>query len=64
MWKIEDVVNIHALKRQGLSQCGIARKLGIHCQTVKKYLDHLELIQRGHQRIIGIAFEREWGTLA
>ncbi len=51
MKKLEDVLNIHALKRQGLSQRAIARKLGIHRQTVKKYLDHPELIQGGYQRI-------------
>ena len=47
MKKLEDVVTIHSLKRQGLSQRRIARKLGIHRQTVKKYLDHPEKVQNG-----------------
>ena len=50
MKKIEDVLNIHSLKRQGLSQRQIARKLGIHRQTVKKYLEHPQLVQQGNQR--------------
>jgi|GEM_PF-1695949 len=51
MKKLEDELNIHALKRQGLSQRAIARKLGIHRQTVKKYLEHPELNQGGYQRL-------------
>ena len=30
MKKLEDVVDIHSYKRKGISQRGIARKLGIH----------------------------------
>ncbi|MFQ5687546.1 MAG: helix-turn-helix domain-containing protein, partial [Candidatus Scalindua sp.] len=34
MKTLEDVVDIHTLKRQGLSQRQIAKRLGIHRQTV------------------------------
>jgi len=40
------VVDILVLKRKGFSQREIARKLGIHRQTVKKYLEHPELVGR------------------
>jgi len=50
MKQLEDVLDIHSLKRQGLSQRRIAIKLGIHRQTVKKYLDHPELVQQVNQR--------------
>ena len=39
-------MEVLVLKRQGLSQREIARKLGIHRKTVKKYLEHPELIGR------------------
>lgn len=38
----EECMEIWALKRQGYSHRAIARKLGIHRQTVKKYLDSHE----------------------
>jgi len=50
MKKLEDVVDIHDLKRQGLSQRQIARRLGIHRQTVKKYLDNPDLVQQRYRR--------------
>lgn len=50
MKNLEDVVDIHSLKRKGFSQRGIARKLGIHRQTVKKYLLHPDIMQQGNMR--------------
>ena len=40
------VVEVLVFKRKGLSQREIARRLGIHRKTVKKYLKHPELIGR------------------
>ena len=53
MKTLEDVVDIHTLKRQGFSQRKIARKLGIHRQTVKKYLLHPEWAQQGYRKTRG-----------
>jgi len=39
-------VEVLVLKKQGLSLREIARKLGIHRKTVKKYLEHPELVGR------------------
>jgi len=39
-------VDILVLKKKGLSQREIARKLGIHRQTVRKYLEHPGLVGR------------------
>ena len=50
MKKLGDVMNIHSLKWPGLSQMRIARKLGIHRQTVKKYLDQVQAwIEEGRE---------------
>lgn len=38
----EECMDIWALKRQGYSNRAIARKLGIHRETVKKYLEARE----------------------
>jgi transposase len=40
------VVDVLVLKRKGLSQREIARRLGIHRKTVKKYLEHPGLVGR------------------
>ena len=40
MKEVEDVVDIHHLQRQGLSQRAIARRLELHRSTVKKYLEN------------------------
>ncbi len=37
----EECMEIWALKRQGCSNRAIARKLGIHRKTVKKYLGRI-----------------------
>ncbi|NLO34061.1 MAG: winged helix-turn-helix transcriptional regulator, partial [Candidatus Hydrogenedentes bacterium] len=39
-------MDIHVMKRQGLSQRQIARKLGISRNTVKKYLDEPTLAMK------------------
>lgn len=39
-------MDVLVLKKKGLSQREIARKLGIHRKTVKKYLEHPELVGR------------------
>ena len=39
MVTVEVFMDILALKRQGLSNRAIARKLSIHRKTVKKYLE-------------------------
>lgn len=45
----ENVFNMQLLKRQGLTQRHIAKKLGISRPTVKKYLDNPELIWKNPQ---------------
>jgi len=40
MKTLEEILDVLSLKRQGYSERGIARKLGIHRKTVKKYLDN------------------------
>jgi transposase len=40
MKTLEEILDILSLKRQGYSERGIARKLGIHRKTVKKYLEN------------------------
>ncbi|MBU4446037.1 MAG: hypothetical protein L6422_02560 [Candidatus Marinimicrobia bacterium] len=37
MKTLEEILDVLSLKRQGYSERGIARKLGIHRKTVKKY---------------------------
>ena len=50
MKQLQDVLDTHSLKRQGLSQRRIAIKPGIHRQTMKKYLDHPKLVQQVNRR--------------
>lgn len=40
MLELEEILDVYSLKRQGYSQRRIARELGIHRQTVKKYLEN------------------------
>lgn len=49
MISLEGVMDIQALKRQGLSLRGIAKKLGIHRQTAKKYFGSAEKAIEQHQ---------------
>jgi len=56
MVRKEDCMEIWALKRQGYSHRAIARKLGIHRQTVKKYLATHEFpVYRVAKRTSGLA---------
>ena len=53
MKDMEVVMDILGLQRQGLSQRKIAKRLGIHRDTVKKYIDDSAAIgagKTGHQR--------------
>ena len=49
MKTLEDVVDIRALKRQGLSQREIAKRLGISRPTVRKYLKSPEALEHGRR---------------
>lgn len=40
MKTLEEILDVLSLKRQGYSERGIARRLGIHRKTVKKYLEN------------------------
>src|SRR5574337_665166 len=56
MVRKEECMEIWALKRQGYSNRTIARKLGIHRQTVKKYLATHEFpVYRVAKRTSGLA---------
>jgi len=46
-----DVMDIVALKRQGLSERQIARRLGMSRKTVHKYLEDPEAIERGRRTV-------------
>jgi len=50
--KLEDIVEIHRLHREGLSLRQIARKTGMHRKTVRKYLNQKDVsqIEIKHQR--------------
>ena len=48
MISLEGVMDIQGLKRQGFSLRGIARKLGIHRQTAKKYFGSAEKALDSH----------------
>lgn len=48
--KKETILDILMLQRKGLTQRAIARKLGISRNTVKKYLEHPELLDAGAGR--------------
>jgi len=52
MKTLEEILDVHSLKRQGYSERGIARKLGIHRKTVKKYLENPDWMQQrtNHRR--------------
>jgi len=50
MRRLGDVMDIVALKRQGLSERQIARRLGMSRKTVHKYLEDPEAIERGQRR--------------
>jgi len=52
MMTLEEILDIHTLKRRGYSERKIARELGIHRKTVKKYLDNPEamLARQKYQR--------------
>lgn len=47
MITLEEVVDIRAFSRQGLSQRQIAKRLGISRPTVRKYLEHPEAMEHG-----------------
>lgn len=47
MTTLEEVVDIRALSRQGISQRQIAKRLGISRPTVRKYLEHPEALELG-----------------
>mgnify|MGYP001767629254 FL=1 len=52
MRRLGDVVDIVALKRQGLSERQIARRLGMSRKTVHKYLEDPEAIERGRRPVV------------
>ncbi|MDT8273559.1 MAG: IS21 family transposase [Desulfomonilia bacterium] len=51
MRRLGDVMDIVALKRQGLSERQIARRLGMSRKTVHKYLEDPEAIERGRRPV-------------
>lgn len=50
MKTLEEILDILSLKRQGYSERGIARKLGIHRKTVKKYLENPDWLHNRNSR--------------
>ena len=50
--RLGDVMDIVALKRQGLSERQIAKRLGISRPTVHKYLDDPETCERGRRPVV------------
>lgn len=51
MRRLGDVMDIVALRRQGLSEREIARRLGMSRKTVHKYLEDPEAIERGRRPV-------------
>lgn len=49
MMKLEAILDVHTLNRKGYSQRRIARELGIHRKTVKKYLENPGIVNCSHQ---------------
>jgi len=52
MRRLGDVMDIVALKRQGLSEREIARRLGMSRKTVHKYLEDPEACERGRRPVV------------
>ncbi len=50
MKTLEEIVEVHSLKRQGYSDRRIARDLGIHRKTVRKYLENPNWIRSTHYK--------------
>jgi len=48
MKTLEEILDVYSLKRQGYSERGIGRKLGIHRKTVKKYLENPGWVYRSY----------------
>jgi transposase len=51
MRRLKDMMDMVALKRQGLSERQIARRLGMSRKTVHKYLEDPEAIERGRRPV-------------
>ncbi len=51
MRRLGDVMGIVALKRQGLSERQTARCLGMSRETVHKYIEDPEAIERGQRPV-------------